>query len=378
MKNFLPEFFRTGASVVLALVIFIIPQEVHAQTLDLYGLNASELEKRETSFIPVQQIMNPKIVYVGDEACISYTFTNPVDLFVLCDASKLDKDILQLDVTREAFSSVAKLCTVTEANLQRIGISYTLNVKFIPWITGDIDFPPFDLNEYCRAKNISDERLALVSEENLSVFSVDLEPVKIASMAERTRSLNLRPAASPVLMPGTRRFVFFMTVLVILGLSLILALLIKLHAVLEGMLLCKDFLGHFINVIKTKANLRKLSKNSLGDSDFCLQWQKIMRLYLSRRFNVSFASVTSNKIHDVVCNLNAGLLSDGQEINVVELMALFMRTDYIIFASGSIDSRMEPESEHSSNFLDGEKAHLMDQTYICIRKMENYFTGERK
>ena len=54
----------------------------------------------------------------------------------------------------------------------------------------------------------------------------------------------------------------------------------------------------------------------------------------------------------------------------MDLVSLFTRTDYIVFAQGSIDSRLDPPQEHVAAFADGERKEIVMITSKCIDGLE--------
>ena len=111
-------------------------------------------------------------------------------------------------------------------------------------------------------------------------------------------------------------------------------------------------------------------KKKISDSEFCESWQKIVRAYLEFRFKISFASVTGRNIEKKIQTVTGGYMTDRQEENIELLTSLFVRTDYIRFAEGSIDSKMLPMEEHQASFLKGEKKSMISSMHGIIDTFE--------
>ena len=61
----------------------------------------------------------------------------------------------------------------------------------------------------------------------------------------------------------------------------------------------------------------------------------------------------------------------GKESETLEkLSALFLRTDYIRYAAGSIDSMLLPAEEHKAEFIDGEKKSLIEMSLNILDGLE--------
>ena len=319
----------------------------------------------------IQQVVIPKNVFVGDRAQLRYTFNNPVDLFEAADKSQIHGDVLTLDPEYPAFLSADESFTVQEVLLVRNGLMYTLEIYFVPWRPGKIDIAPFDLSACCRKKNLFEqEDLSAYSAESLAGFVIDLQPFFISSIAQRTDSFSIRPPASPLLLPGTSYILWTVIIVLILLLVLLALVLVKFKAIMSWILLLKQKLIYLYNVRSGKKALQKLLKEKISDTDFARSWQKIVRDYLSFRFDRSFASVTSGRIAKVISDATGNMLSGPQEDAVFALSSLFVRTDYIMFAQNSVDSRTLPLEEHQAAFAEGEKADIVRRTLEAIAGLE--------
>ncbi len=63
-------------------------------------------------------------------------------------------------------------------------------------------------------------------------------------------------------------------------------------------------------------------------------------------------------------------MSESKGDALEEIMQSFIRTDYIRFAFGSLDSQTFPREEHEAVFLAGEKENLVKRTVKDIETLE--------
>ncbi len=340
----------------------------------------------------VQQILVPKDIYVGDRVQLHYTFNSPIDFFALADSAVLEGDVLHLNPKSPAFVSPEESFTVNDVSLHRNGMSYTLVINFIPWHPGLIDFPEFDLNEYCRNAGLLvwPEKKSVLTEnpsaenpesstlpiENLVEYRLKIQSVTVLSLIENLGDTGIRPAISPRLLPGTTYIVW---TLIIVGILILFAAgfaLAKMRAIKEAYYNLKEYLGFMKNVHAAKRGLKKLSEDSCDDGEFAARWQKIVRNYLDYRFEVPFSSVTTKRIASVINAATGNMLGERQENAVMDIVSLFTRTDYIIFAQNSIDSRQLPLEDHQAAFSQGERSKIIEITESAIDGLEAKSTDE--
>lgn len=314
----------------------------------------------------VQQLLFPTIVYVGDQTELQFSFYSPVDFFAPADPARISGDILTIDPSRPEFRSEDDSFTVRQVILSRNGMTYTLQISFIPWKPGVIDIPVFDLNACTR-----DEKLNAGQNTEASIgYLIDLQPFTVESLAQKNGDLSLRPPAPPVLLPGTNYVVWTLIIGGIVLLFLITFLLARLRAIQEFYYTMMEKLGLLRNSHVARRKLKRLLVSDVSDVEFASSWQLLMRSYLEYRFGTPFASVTASHVAGVINNATGNMLSEEQESFVMDLVSLFTRTDYIVFAQGSIDSRMDPPQEHIAAFADGERKEIVKITEKCISGLE--------
>ncbi len=377
--------------------IFLLPLIFIAATLSVFA----DTKNKSTSGDFVQQFVLPSEVYIGDEVELHYTFNSGVDFFALADSKHIDGDTLYLNPHLKPFVDADERYTVNEVSLHRNGMSYTLLIKFVPWVTGELKFSTFNLSACCLGKDaeIVDEEktgdndasekdsaekkdggekifeeqvdtMALDSGINPAPYKIRLQGVNIISLSENLGAISLRPPVSPLLLPGTNYILWTLIVVGVLLLFGICFVLAKMRAIQEAWYNLRERLGLIRMSQLTRRHLKKLASKKCSDVEYATEWQKIMRTYLDSRFGVPFGAVTTKRIASVIFNVTGGMLSDSQEDAVLTIVSLFTRTDYIIFAQNSIDSKQLPVEIHEAAFNEGERAGIVESTNGAIEGLE--------
>lgn len=318
----------------------------------------------------VQQVLIPREVYVGDSASVEYSFRSPVDFFALARPEQIQGDTLNIDVNQEVFRSVEDKCTITQVLLLRNGLSYNFIIDLIPWKPGEIDFPEFDLATICVYNNPE------ASFDNRhSVYSLDLEPITIASIVEHLGVSTIRKPESPAVLPGTNYVLW--TFIVVSAVIVVFAFIfiIRFKKIKAWFLNVRERHRYRKNAHKTKRRFRQLMKSDLSDADYSAEWQNTMKRYLAYRFRTQFGSVTSKKIPELVEEVSQGKLTPGQKTAIEYITSVFIRTDYIRFARDSIESKLLPVEEHSAAFTKGERKSISDMSESAVTRLEiNHLT----
>ena len=313
----------------------------------------------------VRQILLPQEVFVGDKAQLLYIFTSPVDFFseektVPKPQSEKEESI---SLSKEIIPSREQF-TITSVELKRLGITYTLSVSFIPWKSGEIDFAPFNLYEALQAKTNN------AKSKNTPVYIVDINPLTVSSIAEKKGSTSLRPPVAPLLLPGTTFLLwgfFAVLTIFIFALSFILIKFSLLKEIWHKGLEKKELIK---NAKLTKLKLKKLKNQNCPDSVFAKNLQSILRDYLQFKFGFSFASVTTQRMNGVIQEATGNVQDKEKEEAVFSIISLFSRTEYILFAENSIDSKQFPKAEHEAAFLSGEKEGTITTALNAIDILE--------
>ena len=318
-----------------------------------FGIQASENESANSTM----QIFIPRTSYTGDRCELKYVFHSDADLF---NANTTGENVsrLELDCSFSAFKALENQCMVYASSLERTGFEYTLTVNFIPWYSGVIDFPPFNLAALVRQS----QKLG----EGGAVFNVDLQPVTINSLTQKTGVTSLRPSKGPFTLPGTT-FILIMLAFVFFALAaLVIFICIKIPLFLVYLLSTKEQRRLKKLTAQTVRSLKKLLRSKKDDEFFCQKLSVIVRDYLCRRFTEDFKILTTGRYYHKFEEIACGSLSELQNSAVMDIIEVLQRCDYIRFAKGSIDSRRQPASLYETVLGEGERNLLINRCFNAV------------
>lgn len=307
----------------------------------------------------VRQVLVPREVFVGDRAELRCTFQSQMDFAALADPSLVKDGAIQLNTHADAFTRHAGDYTVELAVLQQAGTTCTLIITFVPWKTGQLHFEACDLPALCGAA------------EHAEPFLIHFSPVEISSLTEKLSVSAVRPPAPPLLLPGTSYALWICIVVFLLLLVATGILLAKFSALVRCATAVRESAGYYWNARSARSKLFALGRKKSTDVQFAEQWQATMRAYLAYRFGVPFSSATAKGIAPLIRRVTGNMLDIEQENAVSSLTSLFIRTDYIRFAGGSIDSRMLPAAEHEAVFTPGERNSIIALSCQVIAALES-------
>ena len=297
---------------------------------------------------PVQLLM-PKEIFVGDLAEIQYAFSAPAGF---SDAVQSGRP-LELRYEGTMLARQEDSYTVRSMTLEQSGNRWTLHLQFIPWRTGTVELPAFNLADLLPL-DAHDARTGLAP------VMISLQPVTVSSLSEKTGIKTMRPAMPPVLVPGTiyavYACVFFAVVLLAAFVQLLFryrALRLRLQSFLRQRALRR-------NAKRTLRALQRLRKKA-QEMDVCAfagSVQEIMRRYLTCRFSYAFDTVVSSGVSLMLDQLAGGTLSGRQLETADALESLFRRLDYVRFS-------------HELQGIDsGECCRLADDACACVSGFE--------
>ncbi len=314
----------------------------------------------ENSAEDISQVMIPRQVFLGDTAQLQYSFTTPEDIFSELSETTSDFQNIKLDFSSSEFDSLKEKCTILEATIERSGITYIITISFIPWKTGTIEFPQFNL--FDTVGNSKSSRSFIISFQN----------VTIESLAEKTDSTALCSPSAPVTLPETNYILWLLIASIVFFILLCAFLIAKSPKIAARIKKIKRSLIFLNNRILTKFRLFMLSRNKkISDLEFCIAWQKIIRSYLTLRLAKNFSCIPSSAVSKAI---HSAFYADTKEfipINFISsLSLLFKRTDYIKFAAGSIDSKLQPAVEHETVLSKNERSSIINETVTSIQILE--------
>lgn len=307
----------------------------------------------------ISQTLVPLEVYVGDVAEIRYSFK--LDLEIPFEEN-FEKEI---NVEKIPFENISDSLVVKSARFFRRGDDFTFALKFIPWRTGTISFPPFNLFS---ALELDDANI----DENYS-FNISLSPIEIKSVVEKTGRAEIQGPLPPLMIPGTSYVIFALVVVAVIFLAAFFRALVKFHDLKKWFSQMKIRRMRRRNSIIT---LRKLKKNlrdeNLSDIEFCAGVQNIVRAYLSFRFDFPFESESARGMPMSFQKIFLGEIPDFVFPVIDDLTSAFIRTDYIRYAHGSLEENREPKIEHEAHLAPDERKSLT----ATFAKAVKIFEGE--
>ncbi len=302
------------------------------------------------------EILVPKKIYVGDTAELRFTFRSSIELFE--DSPETDEKNIPL--SNLPFDSDNSDFTLSKLALQKNGFFYTVVFTFIPWRTGFIDIPSFDL-------------LSLSGKSPAVPLFIDPKPVEVSSVLSSPGENEIRPPVSPLLVPGTVYFVWGIIVFAVILLVFLAVAAVKRKDIISLFKRKMIQLSYAKNARRALRELKRLEAKSgkFGDKEFALLYQKIFRKYFSGRLGFSFGSVVSRDFPKAFSEATGGFMSEDRTEKSEEITGIFFRTDYIRFASGSLESERFPSSENAASFQDGERKRILEKGKEVIFAFEN-------
>ncbi|MCR5725244.1 MAG: hypothetical protein K6G80_09190 [Treponema sp.] len=274
------------------------------------------------------QLFMPKTVFVGDTAELRYIFQTEADLF---GDRNINRQALMTEYSalRTADANRDQRCHIKSAIIEHTGTEYTLIITLIPWKAGEIDFLPFDLAQWIRASQQKKQYGA--------TYDIDLKPVTVHSLVNSLHITSVRPSAAPLMVPGTSILLVLIAAALVVIHTLLIALLMRLKAFTTFMRMSgqERYLHRQAkNALKKLRRLQKAdAKYPVDDRAFCARIQHILRDYLNVRFNSSFESLATPAMAQACTTAFGGDLTDREATAIDSLTGLFMRTDYVRFAS---------------------------------------------
>ena len=281
-----------------------------------------------------QQILIPKKVYIGDQAELRCTFNSPsAELKQLVNSESNGHAELPL-VSFNSTDYEVKSVTLSPAGVD----FYQISITFIPWKTGEIQFPPFTIDG--------------------SNLLIEFQPVQIVSLisTDSNNATVLRDTAAPLLLPGTTYKIYGALTAFIIFLIVAIRIIIKRKSIQFYLNTKRLQRKYKKNKKQTFRALRQI-ENETSDSDAAGQIQKIMRNYLEVRFDYPFTNATTSELMKGWQKVTGGLLSDTKEEAFGDIAAIFIRTDYIRYGN-------------ETQFNENEKTELIKKLIACIEILE--------
>lgn len=287
--------------------------------------------------IAPQQILMPKKVYIGDTAELRCTFNSPAPQLKQLTVNGIAKLPFVSQTDTEDY-------VIKDVSLAPAGVDfYQLTITFVPWKTGDLLFPPMEI-------------------EGTDTL-LEFQPLQIVSLitAENASTTTLHDTAAPLLLPGTAYKLYGTLATIVLLLIILIRLFVKRKSLMFYINNKRLLKKYKKNKKQTKKALYKIA-DTAGQTDFNAKTaaenlQKVLRNYLEVRFDYPFTRTVTSDIMAGWQSVTGGLCSDKKEEAFGEIAACFIRTDYIRYSKGGA-------------FEKDELVKLVDKLVLIIETLE--------
>ena len=281
-------------------------------------------------YLETHQTIFPKAIYIGDKAELRCQFTSEAKLATGTLSAQSFKT--QID-----YSSYE----IQDITLQLEGLnSYNLTVNFVPWHTGVLQFPDFEIY--------------LADGDGTELYGTILfDEIKILSLVEQNKVNSLQEPASPLLLPGTVYKLYGSLAAIIILLIVFIRLIIKRQSV-----------AFWFKTIKLKHRYKKNKRYTIRalkalqpEKESATAMQKIMRSYLENRLEYPFTKTLTSEMSRAFDEATFSLADENRQTAFDAIISVFVRTDYIRFSS-------------STGFENGELTDLTDTLLQAIDIIE--------
>lgn len=285
------------------------------------------------------QVLVPQNVYIGDSAELRVSFSSE-------NAHKLLKDSSLVELP---LSNFVEDLQFQDYQIEKITLlstgenNYNFIITFIPWKTGNINFPNYNL----------------FPEENVLL---KFETISISSLL-KDESVGLQEQAAPLLLPGTVYKIYGILVFSILVLFFAIRLIVKRDSVSSYVKKRKLQKKYKKNKKSTIKSLSKILKNKgYSDVDFASNIQNVMRNYLEVRFDFPFTKTVSSEIKEKYL-WGTGAVCEEKVSAIESVQKIFCETDIIRYGQKSFGI-------NKTSFLEKERENLVDQLIQCIEILD--------
>lgn len=293
----------------------------------------------------VQQFLIPKTVYIGEKFEVHYSFESENLLVLPENAFPHDTDDFSL----------------LDAALTHNAKNYSLVLTINAWKTGTININDF----YLIDKNLNQR------------IKIDFLPIEISSVLENARENytydTQKSLLKPILLPGTKYFIYGIVIFAILLLIFLARLAFSYRKIVDKIKTYLTLRRYAKNKKATIKKLKQLEKNAknITDKEYGSVFENIMRSYLSVKFGIDFSVMTTNQFMAEIDKNTQGLLSDNKKDEIANLVSFFSRIDYIKFAHNSLDSSRIPQDQYDATFKQNEQTEIIEKTRKIIEILEN-------
>lgn len=278
----------------------------------------------------MNQVVIPMQVFIGDTAELRYSFHN--SNAQLAQIGKKDFKTYK-EISTSAFCGKIdeNSYSIKKVHLIQTGENnYTISVTFIPWKVGSVQLPSYDLSA------------ALFEQYSpMDQIMIDFESVEILSIIEQKGLVaELSAPQNPKLLPGTIYGIYFRAVFIVIVCIILLTLLIKHKSVrlwIKNQRLKRKYRKNKNETLKKLSKALEEYEVSGDEKKIASEIQRIVRKYLEVRFDFPFSNATASEIVSKYYEITLSLLSDEKNNCVEKMGAIFIRTDYIRYATNIAD-----------------------------------------
>lgn len=288
--------------------------------------------------ISPQQILVPKKVYIGDTAELRCTFNSPNPVLKqLVSNGTAELPLVSQISTQDDY-------VIKNVSLSPAGIDfYQLTITFIPWKTGDLRFPPMEIEK--------------------ADVTLEFQPVQIVSLitSENPNTSTIRDTAAPLLLPGTAYKLYGALAGFVIFLIICIRIILKRKNILFYINQKRLLKRYRKNKKQTIRALYKIADEAetekIDDQTAAEKIQKAVRSYLEVRFDYPFTHTVASEIMKGWQTATGGLLSEAKTEALGDIAASFIRTDFIRYSK-------------NGNFEPDELIKLIEKTVSLIQTLE--------
>ncbi|MCR4899436.1 MAG: hypothetical protein K5907_01290 [Treponema sp.] len=263
-------------------------------------------------YVQTSQTVFPKSVYIGDKAELRCTFKHGSNL----PAGKLSVSSFT-DIPNFTLYDISSISLV-EAGPD----TWNLVLSFVPWHTGRISFPDFELE---------------------GVGFIHFEDVQVLSLVEQEKIEELQSYSSPLVLPGTAYKIYAALIAFVVFLIVFIRLIVKRRAIIFWAKNFKLKRRYSKNRRVTLKQLKYLCTQYVDadansshrhelDSVLATAAQRIMREYLEVRLAYPFTKKLTSELYSGFEEATGGLADENRTAAFEDITSAFFRTDYVRFS----------------------------------------------
>lgn len=275
-------------------------------------------------YLQTQQSVFPKAIYIGDRAELKCQF-------------KTENTIEQTALSATGFVSELNFSEyeIKDISVQNTGPdTYNLIISFVPWHTGIIQLPDYEIAD---------------------IGTIHFEGVKVLSLVEQEKVTELKNFSSPLLLPGTTYKIYAGIAVFIVLLIVLIRLIVKRHAVafwLKNLKLKHRYAKNKKNTIRQLKTIASGSNNNAQtDNESATLIQTIMRAYLELRLNYPFTKTLTSELSLAFDKATFSLADENRLIAFENIISVFVRTDFIRFSKSDTAAFVPKEKQELINTL---------------------------